>query len=172
MAGVGELDTVGGELVGEVISPVEPGGRILLTKSHRRALGKNFAMNIGEMGHICIYPEHSWRRRNIELDSFSPDDPVIRDYSLLFFEHAVTGLSCDAQGRITIPKRLREAGKIGDEVVVLGLREHLMLWSQEDKTARTAKILEPYGGDREKAIEALREKMRAALRGNGPTASQ
>ena len=44
---------------------------------------------------------------------------------------AKSAVEVDAQGRVTIPQRLRESAGIRKEVVVLGVRDRMEIWDRE-----------------------------------------
>ena len=52
-----------------------------------------------------------------------------RAFSRLFFASA-DEVRLDAQGRVTIPQRLRDVVGIKKEVVVLGVRERMEIWDR------------------------------------------
>jgi len=159
MAAVGETEKVFTPLLGTDDAIIDSKGRILLGKKQRDRLGDTFAMAIGELGCICVYPEDRWQERLREINSSSPINQGRRQYTEMFLEFADDGLSCDAQGRVTIPRVLREEGKLTDKVLLRGVFDHLQIWDPEEH-AKYRNNPETYSKDRRLVMEQAYEKMK------------
>jgi MraZ protein len=81
----------------------------------------------------CLYcfPRVEWERRSSEVDAFALSDKDGRAFARLFFASADEA-RLDAQGRVTVPQRLRDAVGIRKEVVVLGVRERIEIWDRAE----------------------------------------
>src|SRR5471030_2019127 len=159
------MDTVGGTvedlkpLIGTDEATIDSKGRILLGKKTRDRLGDNFAMAIGELGCICAYPELRWKERLKQINRYDSINQGRQQYERLFFGYADDELTCDAQGRVVIPQKLRELGKLKEKVLLVGCNEHLEIW---DPAEHRDYGLNPdtYGKERREPIETAYNKMR------------
>src|SRR5580693_266454 len=112
MAAVGETGTDLKPLIGTDEATIDSKGRILLGKKKRDRLGDTFAVAIGELGCICAYPEARWQERLNEINRYDPINQGRQQYARLFFGYADDEMTCDVQGRVVIPQKLRELGKL------------------------------------------------------------
>ena len=71
--------------------------------------------------------------------AFPLSDNDGRAYSRLFFGSSEE-VKLDAQGRVTIPQRLRDVVGIDKEVVVLGVRDRMEIWDRGDLRRATRRI--------------------------------
>lgn len=159
MTAVGGANTVFTPLLGTDEATIDGKGRILLGKKQRDRLGDNFAMAIGELGCICVYPDRRWQERLLEINSSSPINQGRRRYTERFLEFAEDNLSCDAQGRVTIPRQLREEGRLTDKVMLRGVFDHLQIWDPQEHRKYRANP-EAYNKDRREEMELAYEKMK------------
>ncbi len=125
-------------IVGTDEATIDIRGRILLSKKKRERLGDSFAMALGEFGCVCAYPEDRWNERIREIDSYPPNNQGRQKYSRYFLPDSDDDLNCDPQGRVVIPKKLQEAGKLRDKVLLVGCGDRLEIWAPEEYAAYTA----------------------------------
>jgi MraZ protein len=88
-------------------------------------------------GCVAIYPEAAFSALAERLAAGSPASREIRDYSRLFYSQA----SCatpDAQWRIRIPAELAKWAALQGAIAIVGVRDHLEIWSAEKWAAYTA----------------------------------
>lgn len=110
-----------------------------LDEKHRVAIPKPLreALESGETtqlflapstdGALSLYPEATFRRLGERLQSASPNARQVREYARLFFARATAG-RIDNQGRLRIPTELVELAKLGGEVVLVGIQDHVEIW--------------------------------------------
>jgi MraZ protein len=80
-------------------------------------------------GSLAIYTEEALERWAQRLAQASPTQRDVRDFSRLFYAQAQR-VELDRQGRVRIPPNLAELAKLGKEVVLLGVQDHLELWAK------------------------------------------
>jgi len=115
-------------LLGTDEATIDNRGRILLGKKKRERLGDSFAITIGEFGCICAYPAVSWRARIREINSYPPNNIGRQKYSRFLLGDSDDDLTCDPQGRVVIPRKLQEMGKLKDKVLLVGCGDRLEIW--------------------------------------------
>ncbi len=146
-------------LVGTDEATIDNRGRILLGKKKRERLGDSFAMTIGEVGCICAYPEASWRDRIAEINSYPPNNQGRQKYSRFLLGDSDDELSCDPQGRVVIPRKLQEIGKLKEKVLLVGCGDRLEIWDPIEYDLYLADPDE-YGKDRRISMNAAYQEMK------------
>jgi MraZ protein len=104
---------------------------------------------------LAIYAEDAFARLAERLGRVSPTRQDVRAFTRLFYAYAQR-VELDAQGRVRIPPELVQLAKLEKDVVLLGVQDHLELWSAErwqayvtekqqhyDEIAETAFGIEP-----------------------------
>ncbi len=114
---------------GEFDQSVDEKGRVIIPTRFRSSLGERFYMTKGIGNCIFVYTENDYKNLSDTLQS-----------QRLLDEHAMrlqrfftsTEASVDGQGRVTIPAKLREWAKVGeqDDVVVVGTGARIEIWSR------------------------------------------
>lgn len=114
--------------------------RRTLDEKQRLALPKSLRSNTltdcplyvtpGLDGCIAVYPEAAFAALAEKLDHGSPAAREVRDYSRLFYSQA-SCVELDKQSRLRIPAELLQWAEATDEVVVVGVRDHIEIWSAE-----------------------------------------
>jgi transcriptional regulator MraZ len=117
------------ELLGTHSYQLDPKGRVSLPTRFREAFADGVWLTIGQDGCLYVFPRAEWQRRSDEVASSPLSDADGRAYSRLFFG-ASDEAKVDAQGRVTIPQRLRDAVGIKKDVVVLGVRDRMEIWDR------------------------------------------
>jgi MraZ protein len=118
------------ELLGTHGYSLDPKGRVSLPTRFREAFADGVWLTIGQDGCLFCFPRAEWERRSDEVASSPLSDTDGRAYARMFFG-ASDEAKLDAQGRVTIPQRLRESAGIRKEVVVLGVRDRMEIWDRE-----------------------------------------
>ncbi|MEZ0325049.1 MAG: division/cell wall cluster transcriptional repressor MraZ [Fimbriimonas sp.] len=138
-------------LLGTDEATIDDKGRILVGKKKRERLGDNFAMAFSESGCLAAYPERTFRKICNDLES-SPNINLGRlQYARLVMGTADDELSFDGQGRVVVPQKLRELGKLVDKVVLVGAYDRLEIWAK----AEWDKYVEDPDGYGRQRIEAI-----------------
>ena len=84
----------------------------------------------GTDGSLVIHTEESFQRLADRLSQASPTRQDVRAYTRLFYAQAQR-VELDPQGRVRIPPPLAAWAELEKEVVLLGVQDHLELWSAQ-----------------------------------------
>jgi MraZ protein len=121
---------------------------MLLTGSYRRALddkqrlaipkplreqlpgGEPLYLTPGLDGCLAVYPKGPFAALAHRLSANSPGSREVRDYSRLFYSQAACVVP-DSQWRFRVTPELAAWAELSGEVVVVGVRDHLEVWSAE-----------------------------------------
>ncbi len=97
---------------------------------HASKLGKEDAIFLyvtaGEGQALCIYTEREFDRRSGQLDESDRSPDEILAYETLFYSLA-RRIEMDKNGRVRLPENLLALSGIGNEVVLLGVKDHLQV---------------------------------------------
>jgi MraZ protein len=106
--------------------------RIAIPKRLRDAMGCAVGTGLfiapGTDGSLAIYSEDAFANLAGRLDNVSPTQHDARAFRRLFYGQAQR-VELDSQGRIRIPPELSELAALEKDVVLLGVQDHLELWS-------------------------------------------
>ena len=117
-------------LVGTYEHLVDEKNRLTLPAKFREAFGDGVVLTRGLEKCVFAYRREDWARlvesRLAALDPFSEAARRLQRY---FFAGAAEDVP-DKQGRVTMPAHLLEHAKLGREVVVVGVHDHLEIWDR------------------------------------------
>src|SRR5215218_3847894 len=115
-------------LLGEYEHTLDDKNRITLPVKFRAAFAAGVVVTRGMDGCLYAYRQEDWDRlvesRLAGLDPLSKEG---RRMQRFFFSGAAEA-ELDRQGRVMIPAALIEHARLGRNVVVAGVRDHLELW--------------------------------------------
>jgi MraZ protein len=122
-------------LTGEYEHVIDSKGRVLVSGKLRNQIdvdehGSNFYLILGANGVLCLYPEKYFEQLALAAPRrTAPDESVA-------FERISFALSSrielDRQGRILLNDRLRRRAGLKDKITLVGVRDHIELWNNED----------------------------------------
>jgi MraZ protein len=135
-------------LTGEYQHVVDEKGRVLVSNKLRAQIdsqehGSNFYLVLGANGILCLYPEKYFERicSAVGPGAMAPDEAVA-------FERLSFGLASkvelDGQGRLLLNDRLRKRAGLKDHITLVGIRDHVELWNDEDWEQYVAHNMAPY----------------------------
>lgn len=104
--------------------------RLYLPSKLRIQCGAKLFVLKGYDGCLSIYTEETFKKFINELSSLSFSDHLSRDVSRIALS-SVSELEFDKANRIQIPTALIERYKISKDVVVLGVIDHIEIWSKD-----------------------------------------
>ena len=81
----------------------------------------------GVHGSMALYTEAAFEKLADRLAAASPTGGEVLAFSRLFFANA-QAVEMDAQGRVRIPLDLAKLAKLEQEIVLVGVRDHLEIW--------------------------------------------
>jgi MraZ protein len=119
-------------LLGEHEHTIDEKSRLTLPARFRQSFAGGGVVTRGMDGCLYVYAREQWAElldsRLGSLDPLSRDDRMMQRH---FFSGAAE-FEPDKQGRIMLPSALVEHAKLGRDVVVAGVYDHLEIW---DRTA-------------------------------------
>jgi MraZ protein len=118
------------ELLGEHQYQMDPKGRMSLPADYREELGAGVYITLGMDGCLWAFPEEEWARQRRDVESWPLSAPGNRAYARVFFGNAER-VELDGQGRLVVPRRLRDKARLERDVVVMGVGNRLEIWSQQ-----------------------------------------
>ncbi len=80
---------------------------------------------------LFVYPQDEWTKLENSIRALSPTNPQHRFFMRVLLQQAVES-QLDGQSRITIPKDLLQFASISDEVMILGVLEHIEVWNPKE----------------------------------------
>ena len=93
------------------------------------ATEKNAALYLapGTDGSLALYTESAFAALGDRLAKSSPTGKEVRDFGRLFYAMAQS-VEMDGQGRIRIPLELFQLAELGQEVMMVGVRDKVEIW--------------------------------------------
>jgi MraZ protein len=79
---------------------------------------------------LVLYTEEAFAQLADRLAQVPPTRQDVRAFTRLFYARAQR-VEVDRQGRVRIPPELAQLARLGKDVVLLGVQDHLELWSAE-----------------------------------------
>ena len=119
------------ELLGEHHYQMDPKGRISLPAKFREAFKAGVHLTLGQEGCLYAFPPEQWARERSRIEERSLADRQSRGYTRVFFGNA-EHVDLDAQGRLVVPRRLRDKVRLGRDVAVVGVADRLEIWPEEE----------------------------------------
>jgi MraZ protein len=117
-------------LLGEHDHSLDDKNRLAIPAKFRAAFADGIVVTRGLDGCLYAYTRADWQKlvegRLAELDMLSEAGRLIMRH---FFSGA-TETELDRQGRVGIPGALIESAKLGKEVTVAGVYDHLEIWDR------------------------------------------
>lgn len=116
--------------LGEYEHTIDDKSRLTLPARFRDAFADGVVLTRGLDDCLDVYSRDRWgalvEARLAPLDPFSKE---ARDLKRFFFS-AATDAELDKQGRVLVPPALIRHGRLGREVVVAGVHDHLEIWDR------------------------------------------
>ncbi len=115
--------------LGEYNHNIDSKQRVIVPSKFREGLGTSFVITKGYDECIFIYDLEEWEVLVNKVKSLPKGDPTVRKFER-FFIGGASILEIDSQGRVVLPKTLKDYAKIEKEVVFLGVSNRIELWSK------------------------------------------
>ena len=123
-------------LTGEYQHVVDNKSRVLISNKLRSQIdadehGRNFYLVFGANGILCLYPERCFEQIALSVPpgTTAPDEAVA--FERVSFALA-SKVELDSQGRLLLNERLRRRAGLKDRITLVGVRDHIELWNNED----------------------------------------
>jgi MraZ protein len=129
-------------LLGEYEHTIDDKSRLTLPAKFRQAMAGGVVLTRGLDACVEAYPADDWTQ--LVESRLAGLNPLSREARVLgrFYYTAALEAKPDKQGRVMLPPALIEHGKLGREVVVVGMRDRLEIW---DRAAWRAQLKEVMG---------------------------
>lgn len=119
---------------GETQTTLDVKGRITVSRKFRETMDvlghAIWYMTRGYDGSVFIIPREEWENIRAQVARRSSMNSKAVDFRRMFFG-SVAEVRPDAQGRMLVPSHLREYAELEKEVVLIGVDDHLELWSKD-----------------------------------------
>jgi|ERR671933_2135288 MraZ protein len=117
-------------LLGEYEHTIDDKNRLTLPAKFRGAFGDGIVVTRGMDGCLYAYTREAWS--GVVEARLSTLDPLSKEGRRMqrFFYAGAAEAELDKQGRVMIPPALIEHAKLGREVVVAGVHDHLEIWDR------------------------------------------
>lgn len=119
---------------GEYEHSLDNKGRIIVPAKFRDAMKENyvekFFITRGLDECLFMFPNDEWRLQESKFRSMSFTKKDSRRFNRLFFSGAVM-IELDKQGRLVIPKYLKEYARIKRDIVIVGVSNRIEIWARE-----------------------------------------
>ena len=118
-------------LLGSHEHTIDDKNRLTLPAKYRQAFRDGIVVTRGFDGCLYAYRRADWDR--LVESRLAALDPLSQEARRLqrFFYSGAAEADLDRQGRVMLPAALTEHARLGREVVVAGVRDHLEIWDRE-----------------------------------------
>ena len=118
-------------LLGEYEHTIDDKNRLTLPAKFRGDFARGIVITRGLDGCLYAYRRADWDR--LVESRLAALDPLSQEARRLqrFFYAGAAEAELDRQGRVMLPAALIEHARLGREVVVAGVRDHLEIWDRE-----------------------------------------
>ena len=116
--------------LGQYRHSLDSKGRMIVPARFRESLDGSVYLTQGFDHNLRVLPENIFVSIYERITQMSSTDPTARQLRRLIFSSAQQ-VDVDGNGRILIPKYLREVAKLTSEAVIVGVGEAIEIWSPE-----------------------------------------
>jgi len=149
-------------LTGEYEHTIDEKGRLFISNKLRGQIdsdehGSNFYLVLGANGVLCLYPERYFQRIALTTapGKVAPDETVS-------FERMSFALSSrvelDKQGRLLVNEKLRKRARLGSNVTLVGVRDHIEVWNNSSWEKYVSEHMAQYQQQMMEARQAILQK--------------
>ena len=126
--------------LGEYEHTIDDKSRLTLPARFRDALAGGVVLTRGLDECLDVYPRSDWNALvEAQLATLDPFSREARDLRRFFFS-AASDAELDKQGRVLVPPALTRRARLGREVVVAGVHDHLEIWDRAAWTDNVTRI--------------------------------
>lgn len=124
----------GNDYLGHYPTVVDESGRITMPRRFRDLIESldhlTWTVTRGYQANLYLYNREQWENVVACVQILHPMDPKAHRLLRTIYGCAMT-THIDRQGRLPIPQQLRDLARLGREVVLVGMKDHLELWSKD-----------------------------------------
>ncbi|MCR5773928.1 MAG: division/cell wall cluster transcriptional repressor MraZ [Lachnospiraceae bacterium] len=125
--------------IGEYNHTIDAKGRLIVPAKYRDNLGERFYVTKGFDGCLFVYDMEAYKTLQEKISALPLSNKESRLLARFFVGSAQEG-EYDKQGRILISAPLREHADLVKDVVLVGVGNHIEIWSKERYDAEEANI--------------------------------
>lgn len=137
-------------LIGQFEGKVGGKGRVAFPKKFREILGDKLIITQGYENSLIVVSEEGWKAL-LEGTEGKPFIQAETRETQRFLLGGASFTELDDKGRFILPAYLREFGRIGEEVIFLGLSRYVEIWDK--------KRWEAYRQNLEKNIDTVSQRL-------------
>lgn len=115
--------------IGEYNHTIDAKGRLIIPSKYREELGDSFKVTKGFDGCLFAYDNKDWNALQEKISALPLANKESRLLSRFFLGSAMDA-EYDKQGRILISAPLREHAALEKDVVLVGVGNHIEIWSR------------------------------------------
>lgn len=119
---------------GEYEHSLDRKGRLIIPSKFREAMKEHyiekFYVTRGLDKCLFMFSEEEWKAQETKFRALPFTKPDARKFNRLFFSGA-TDVEPDKQGRILLPKFLKDYANIKKNVIVIGISNRIEIWSED-----------------------------------------
>jgi MraZ protein len=116
--------------LGQYRHSLDDKGRMIVPARFREVLDGTIYLTQGFDQNLRVLPEAAFTAIYARVTEMSSTNPTARELRRLIFSTAQQ-VDIDSNGRILIPKYLRDVADLNEEAIVVGVGEALEIWSPE-----------------------------------------
>lgn len=119
------------QFISEYNHTIDKKGRLIVPVKFREGLGESFVVTRGIDACLFVYSSEEWQKVVDKLTEFRITNKKAREFTR-FLLGGATEVEVDSMGRILIPAYLRDYGKMLKDIVLVGMGNHIEIWSKEN----------------------------------------
>lgn len=109
---------------------IDQKGRMIIPNKFRNLLGDSFIITKGIDECLEIYDMNSWNNFSEKINSLPYSSKNAREFKRIFIGNAIE-LVPDKMGRVQLTPALRAVAKLKQDVMFLGVGDHIEVWDIE-----------------------------------------
>lgn len=117
-------------LIGSYNHTIDDKSRVTVPAKWRQDLGAGFVLTRGIDGALLGMPFEEWERLSAKLAALPVSNKKAQSVQRNLTRWA-SECEMDKQGRVVIPQKLRELAQIQEDVVLIGMTNHIEVWSAD-----------------------------------------
>lgn len=117
-------------LLGEFHHNIDDKGRLVIPTKFRDELGSDFVLARGIEKCLYVYSTSEWEKLVSKLNTLPFTKKDARTFTRFFFSGAAV-CEFDKNGRINITSPLVSYADLNKECIIIGVNDHLEIWSKE-----------------------------------------
>src|SRR5438067_148462 len=118
-------------LIGEFRHIIDDKNRLSLPAKFRQEMGKKVIVTSGLDTCLFVFTPKAWESITARLSA--SDSSMLQADNRSFNRYLLGGaveVEVDTAGRMLLPEYMRERGKLGTNVAIIGVRERVEIWDQ------------------------------------------